>query len=179
VSKPAEESCPSPSASENRSDAPPAAGAASEQPAGGNPSTTEPSSSQPIETPSTDAPKAQRTSSGLKDRARQALAKLAEETADGGMKLPLDDSWYVRWDGWNYDLVEMRLPDATHALTKNATTPRHLVRAHCGGSLRYALKLYAHHALAGSNAGSHAAVLRKLDQIDQSIQTLINRLGTT
>lgn len=100
------------------------------------------------------------------------------EEIEQGMKLPLDEHWYIRWDGNCFDLIEVRLPDPNSPLTKNANTPKHVVRAYCGSDLRYALTLYATKALAESEGIATAkSVLKKMADIEAVIEKVLARIS--
>lgn len=162
-------SCQSPNdppASDNPVPAQPAPNAESASSAGA----PKPESAASSSSPSTAKP------FGLKAKLAAKLAELMEESSDGNLKLPLDEHWYIRWDGSCYNLIEVRMPDPNNPATKNQTTPRHLIDAYCGSSLTYALKRYTEKAVAASATQTVEALLRTLARIENTINSIAAHL---
>ena len=112
---------------------------------------------------------------GMKDRLKARLQKAVQES-DGETRFPLDENWYVRWDGNNWDLVEVRLPDPNSPLTKNLTTPKHIVRSYCGAHLDYAISLYTQKRLQDSGVKTAELVLAELTRINTRLAQIAELL---
>lgn len=165
-------------ASDDPTTAPSAMPAASEALAGDSTEPEGSSSSSSLSSRSgTPTSKVKVTGGTLKARAAARLEAVME-TVDRDLRLPLDDQWYISWDGsYNFDLVEIVMSDPTHRWSDGTSKPKHMVRAYCGSSFAHALRLYSEKKLQTSGAKTVEAVLAALAKIEATIAKVMERLN--
>lgn len=103
-----------------------------------------------------------------------------ETETTGHLRIPLDDDWQLRWDGFCYNLIRVRDKDLDNrfAREKGAVPGKvYVIDSYCGSDLGGALALYANRAAAESNRHTSTALLAKLADIERAIVAVLERLS--